>query len=315
LYLTTVLGFDSSYSHHLYDHRAFINQYWHGVYAYRILGRELVLATRRLLDHFGLFVHTTSTDLGQGKPTKDLFTAFVVVNGAALLTLTTLLYVANFATSEWALAYVTLVVLIVVSGYVVTPYDNLSYLWITASLLVVMQDNGWAWFPALLVAIVGTATRESFLVAVAASYGMLVARGGWRSVFSARDAGWWSTFALGVGFVSTYATLHWLVHPDPTSHALFMKVPLSFNWNSSSVVGVIICLLGAVTLYGTWPRITSAYRRPWRRARLTLWILSSPYLAACVLGGIWFEAPRLLMPLFLCEFMLRQAAVEVRIGS
>jgi hypothetical protein len=73
---------------------------------------------------------------------------------------------------------------------------------------------------------------------------------------------------------------------------------------SSAVAGVLV-VLGAGTLYATWPSLPRVLRSRWHRTRLLLWVLSMPYLAACFVGGIWFEAPRLVLPILLCEHVLR----------
>ena len=173
LHLVLTLGYDSSYSHQLYAREAFVGHYGHGVYQYRVLGRELVLAVGRVLRHFNLALHTTATDIGHGRPPADLFTAFVVVNGAAFVALAAVLYLVTVAAAtagdeDWRLSYVVVIVLVALSGYVVTPYDYLGYLFTVTAVVVALQPRPWAPPLCLLLAAGGTATRESFVVAVAA---------------------------------------------------------------------------------------------------------------------------------------------------
>jgi hypothetical protein len=145
--------------------------YDHHIYRFRVVGRELVLAVDRLLQHFNVVLHTTATDIGHGRPPADLFTAFVVVNGVAFVALATVLYLATANGDEWRLPYVVLVVLVALSGYVVTPYDNLGYLLTVAAVVVALQGRVWGPPLCLVLACVGTATRESFVVALAAVAG------------------------------------------------------------------------------------------------------------------------------------------------
>jgi hypothetical protein len=308
LHLVLTLGYDSSYSHQLYLRRLFLDQYEHHIYRFRVVGRELVLAVDRVLQHFNVVLHTTATDIGHGRPPADLFTAFVVVNGVAFVALATVLYLATAAGAEWRSSYIVVIVLVALSGYVVTPYDNLGYLFTVAAVVVALQGRWWAPPLCLVLACIGTATRESFVVALAAVAAVLLGRYGWRALVRLRDPVWWSAVALGAGWLGTYATLRIVLADSAESGSMWQTIPREFNWQMSSVVGIVFYVLGAWVLQMTWPALPAGEeRRRWRVMRLLLWILSIPYVAACFFGGIWFEAMRLLMPILLCEHVLRRA--------
>jgi hypothetical protein len=166
LHIATTLGYDSSYSHHLYAREAFLGQYRHGIYRYRVIGRELVLYVARLLEDLKFTLHTHATDIGHGRPPGDLFTAYVLVNGVAFVALAALLY--KTTDRGDSTPYLVLVVLVAMSGYVVTPYDNLSYLLMVTAVVVALRRRPWSWIACLPLAMAGTATRESFFVGVAA---------------------------------------------------------------------------------------------------------------------------------------------------
>lgn len=309
LHLVLTLGYDSSYSHQLYAREAFVGQYRHGVYQYRVLGRELVLAVGRVLHHFNVVLHTTATDIGHGRPPADLFTAFVVVNGVALVALASVLYLATVArpgAGDWRLSYVVLIVLVALSGYVVTPYDYLGYFFTVAAVVTALQPRSFAPPLCLVLACAGTATRESFVVAVAAVAAVLLGRHGWRALARWRDPLWWSGVALAAGWLGTYVTLRVVVGDEPGT-SLWMRMPRELNWQMSTPVALVFLALGMATLQLTWPALAGHARVGWRWTRLWFWILSAPYLAACVIGGIWFEALRLVLPVVLCEHVLRRA--------
>lgn len=322
LYAAVTVGYDSSYSHQLYDRAAFVAQYRHGIYRYRVVGREAVLFADRGLHHFHLALHTPAVDLARGGATWELFTAFFVVNGLAFVAWAALLYGATVGAersgqrAQWVAPYLVLVVLVAASAYVVTPYDTLSYLLVTAA--CVGAFRGWPWPALLVLAVVGTATRESFMVGVAA----VVAGAAWWPAAAApgrvrvRVRLRRAAAALAVGSVGTYVGLRALLH-DPREPATFWwHVPRALNGNMGSVVaGLLLALSGWVLWAALPPLRRSAAGSPgaaaqawYRRASLGLWVLSVPYLVLAAVGGIWFEALRLALPVLLCQYLLRWAA-------
>jgi hypothetical protein len=312
LHLVLTLGYDSSYSHQLYAREAFLYQYRHGVYRYRVLGRELVVAAGRVLEHLNLALYTLATDIGHGRPPADLFTALVLVNGVAFIALAVVLYVATAARdSDWRLPYVILIVMVALSGYVVTPYDNLGYLLTVSAVVVALVGRPWAPPMCLVLACAGTATRESFVVAAAAAAAALIGTHGCRAVARIRDPRWWSVAALGGGWLATYVTLRAVVPTDPElDTALSEAVVNELNWQMSSVLAVLFFVLGAWALQATYPALPRPAVSRWRLTRLLLWLFSAPYLAVAVAEGIWFEAMRLLMPVLLCDHVLRRAVAD-----
>ena len=312
LHLVLTLGYDSSYSHQLYARDAFLGQYENGVYRYRVLGRELVLAVGQVLQRFNVTLHTTATDIGHGRPPGDLFTAFVVVNGVSFVALAIVLYLVTAAAGDddWRLSYVVVIVLVALSGYVVTPYDNLGYLFTVAAVVVALRPRPWAPPVCLVLACAGTATRESVVVAVAAVAAALLAEHGVRAFVRLRDPAWWSAAALVTGWAGTYVVLRLVLGEDEPGTSLWMRMPRELNWQMSTPVALVFFGLGVATLQLTWPALTGTALRRWHLTRLALWILSAPYVAVCIIGGIWFETMRLLMPIVLCEHVLRRAVAD-----
>jgi hypothetical protein len=272
-----------------------------------------LLAVGRVLRHFDIALHTTATEIGHGRPPADLFTAFVVVNGVAFVALASVLYLVTVAAAgdeDWRLSYVVMIVLVALSGYVVTPYDYLGYLFTVTAVVVALQPRWWAPPVCLLLACGGTATRESFVVAVAAVAAALLGRHGWRALGRLGDPVWWSAAALAAGWLATYVTLRMVVGGDDPGSSLWQSMPRELNWQMSTPVVLVFSGLGACALYLTWPALAGTARARWRWTRVWLWALSVPYLAVCIVGGIWFETMRLLMPIVLCEHVLRRVVAD-----
>lgn len=83
---------------------------------------------------------------------------------------------------------------------------------------------------------------------------------------------------------------------------LFDPVSLRSNLTGHNLFGLILAFALVVGL-----RVASRASRgdptlPYERR--VLWLASAPYVTVCAVGGIWSEAPRLVMPLVLCEFLL-----------
>jgi len=319
LYLASTLGYVSAYSRVTFAKSAFLLQYRGGIYRYRILGTDAVLAVNYLVQHLGFNLATIPIDSLPFSSAYDLFTALVVLNGIAFVGFTVLLYVVTARNHRWVVSYLVLVALAIASAYVVTPYDDLSYLLLAALVLSGLADRPWSWPACLVLAAVGTADRESLFLGVAALAAILLSRSGAPvgiPDYEHRSAGRHdrlvaSTLAAIVGSVGTYFAVR-ILYADPTDHASFWQT-LAFkaNLTPSSLIAVIMVLLGGAVLVAELPRFgdrTGTLAARYHRATLYFWILSVPYLFVTVIGGSWFEAPRLLLPLGICQYLLRWSA-------
>ena len=297
IYMAISLGYDSKYSNRWYQRDVFLSVYdnHRDITRYRVVGRVLVLRTADLLNHFHLALRTPGTHDG------DVFTALVVVNGVGFIGLALLLYRRTAQRNGWLIPYLVMISLVAASAYVVTPYDQLSYV-LTAALCFALF--GARPRPPLVVgslAVLGVATRESVFIGVAAGAAATIAG---RALWTAQGR---RVLAAIVGGGATYVALHVLLPHAPDGSSLFRPEPLAHNWNQGSVVAFLITALGALALYAAYPASNDPW---WRQARLLLWLLSAPYMAVLYFGGLWFEAPRLAMPILLSEYLLRVASDE-----
>jgi hypothetical protein len=320
IYATVTLCLVSGYSMAFYNKQVFLHQYRHGIYRYRVLGTELLLLIGRITQHFNIHIETRAVVQTQGSEHWNLFTAFFILNGLAFLAFALLLYLVTVRDQRWLPPYLVLVVVTALGGYVVTPYDDLGYLTVASAVVVALTNRRWSWPICFLLAVVGTATRESFVVAVAALLAAIAARrtqnptdtGKARSQLAGRL--WAPTVAVGAGWLATYVGLKLIITEPRVSTTLWNPIPWSENWSQSSLIAAVVVLLFLYTLTTILPPFDEGHlvERQWyRRASSLLWVFSLPYLVVSIADGIWFEGLRLLLPVVICHYLLRWAAEDV----
>lgn len=278
--------------------RSPLHQYFTGVYRSRVLARELILGIANGVDR----------SLGRSgtAPSAGFVAGWTLVTGGGFLLAWWLLHVQlrRRAVSTGHLD-VVMAAAMAVSATVLTPYDFLSYALIVATVLAAHAGRSAA---AGLLAAAAVATRESGLLAIAiivASCVGIESRGGrsgaigaWRST-GRNIAGHRPLRAVALAGVTTYVVLK-AAYGDSRGFALFQHIPLRTNLTSGTVKPALIAA-GLVTA-GRWATPPPGAVL---RARLrVLWLLALPYFAVVAIGGVWLEAPRLVMPLVLGEALL-----------
>ena len=144
------------------------------------------------------------------------------------------------------------------------------------------------------------ATQETAFIAVAAVAVVRSPSGAIRDVLStiARDN---IVRGLAAISVATYAILHIALHePSGPKATLFEVIALRDNVGVGNLVVLALALMILVSLRlacRSTPNIGQNIRRR------TFWVLCIPYLAVCIVGGLWNEAPRLLLPVFIGELL------------
>jgi len=316
IYTTVSLAVVSTYSENTYNRSVFNFLYDGGVYRYRIVGRQLVLLVAALLDRAGWHLNTSATLVAQAGSSWDLFDAFVVVNGVAFIGLSFMLFRFTVRDESWSTAYIILITLVGLSAYVVTPYDFLSYLFIVAAFIVAIAARPWSWPVCFVLAVLGTATRESFVIGVVALVGVVMARPGGIHHFrkapqvNGGDPMLRAAISLILGSIATYVFLR-VALANPGDQGIFWNQSLlQLNMNMSSAVAVFIMATGSFALLSALPaRKVDADESgfDYQRATGYFWTLSIPYIAVTFITGAWFEALRLVLPLLLGQYLIRYA--------
>jgi hypothetical protein len=285
--LSTSLWMRSAYTSHVFHLQGFWGQYYSGVYRYRVLGRELLLSTYRLLaGHRADKPFPMPTD---PEATLLFYGAYVLVNAVFFffsnLGLLLLLGNWNKGISDLHIAlYFFVVFLLTLSMYTVTPYDQLAYFFMLVCFLSVRFRRSWVMYLVLgIAAIAGGLNRETEYLVTPAFLTI--------ALFTAPQnskrycyAGLYHLFL----FAGCYIGLR-LVLPGISTVAGGMT--LGGKWALPSLI-----VLGAL-FYISLCMATQRYRN--RKPALVLLLLSAPYLVTILLSGELREL-RLLMPLLLC---------------
>jgi len=286
-----------------FENRSSLNQYFRGVYASRVLGREsvvgLAIVAQFLLSHLGI-AHISGVMIG-----------WLLTNGTSFMMAALLMHrqVARLGAKP-TLLYGVLLVAMAISARVVTPYDLMSYTFI----LVVFQYaiRGARWRCAVLM-VLAVATRESTLLVIPM---IAISQVAWPSrdssgrfamlretirIFRSSVTLW----LLALVGMATYGTLK-LISFSSGEHPRFVQhVGASGHLGANNICGVLSALLMvAAVRWAAGFVSSSAYVSEMRNL---LWLLATPYLVICFIWGIWSEAPRLVMPLLIGEFLLTVA--------
>jgi hypothetical protein len=309
IYLASTVGFVSRYSSALYNRRHFLHQYDHGVYRYRVLGREAVLGAAHLANLLGLKVTSAAIALAQGHATWSLLSGETLFNGACFLFMCVVLYVHMARRPGWVAPYLVLVSVAGMAGYVVTPYDDLRNLLIVIAFVVAWRARWWAPLRCALLMGAAVATHEAAFVLLAGLAALIITTP--ISTGTSRPQVWRHhpltprLVAAAAGGIVTYVALHVALAPS-SGTTLIQHVRGVSNLNESGGWATIIAVLGAAAVLGALPRRPST---SFRHQALT-WtaVLALPYLVVAAVGGNLFEAPRLILPLVLVMFLVARAA-------
>jgi hypothetical protein len=285
--LATHLWMRSAYTSHVFHLQGFLEQYSSGVYRYRIVGRELLLSTYRLLsDHRKDQPFSMPTDT---EATLLFYAAYVLLNAVFFffsnLMLLLLLRDRKKGVSDLHLAlYLFVVLLLVLSAYTVTPYDQLAYFFMLICFLSVRIRRPLAMYLVLgIAAVVGSLNRESqYLVTPALlTVALFTTPEESRRYFY---AGLYHLFL----FAGCYLGLRIFLPGVPMVAA---GITLGGKWALPSLIVLITVFYCGVSM----AMREYANRRP----ALVLLLLSAPYIVTVLLSGELREL-RLLIPLLLC---------------
>jgi len=308
-YVVAIFAFSSTYSAPSLTSTQFSQQYWHGVYASRIVGRELTVLVYNVLSGLG----SPNPLLRLAPPWshgENYFSAVVIVNyvGLAVFTILIGLWLRKSTLLEVQVSHLMMgaIALVTASLYVVTPYDTLSFAFMVATLLLAFRGGRWQAL-ALPFVVLGCLTRESEFLAIA----LIVAVTVWRPSRVSR------TLALWVAAVSalTYVTVHlaYRAQGGLLEHGLTWYVAKNLHGEAQSYAGVIVAALaiGAwLVMYRRSGLASMPNQSDLRRIRLTFLALASPYILVVVDSGRWYESLRLLIPVLLADLFIPTSGID-----
>lgn len=175
LSLVVYYGFGTNYTGGVFHEAGFRQQYEHGIYKYRVLGPILLIKTYGFMKSEWLPAPITrgfSKTLPASTRILDeqadgLFyaayfiqnTFFLVLGSIVLYLLLTHRYPANASSVSSSQMIGTF--LMVITQYVVCPYDTLSYSLILLSFLLIVRPFRFSYLVLLLVLVINTLSRES----------------------------------------------------------------------------------------------------------------------------------------------------------
>jgi hypothetical protein len=291
--LVVYYGFATNYTGHVFNEAGFRAQYESGVFKYRVLGRELLLATHRLVNSQSfpaqvirkLFARTPAS-LATIDPQADptFYAAYFVQNTFFLVLSCILLYFLLSATAgpPVPVNYVVGVLLMGITQFAVCPYDTLSYSLLLLSFFLIMRVFRFS-FPLLAVVLcVGTLVRESAALALAFYFAYR-----YDEIASFRRRAL-SELALLIGaFVVTYGLLRVLLGSD---QAIWQELTLRANLTHfMPLTGIAAMPVVAYLLCAGSKRIRQCF---------IFLAASLPYLLAMVMVGHTWEI-RLWVPVWL----------------
>jgi len=283
----------------------FNEQYFNGIYRYRILGRDQYLFLYRFLQaHFKDRPYPLPRD-----PTATLLSygAFAISNGLYFalsnLILLSLMWVKGRGLLDRdLLLYLYYTLLLALSMAVVTPYDQLAYLLLLIGILGTRQRSMAAGSALIVIsAIAGTLNRETeFLLASFLATMAIVSP----APLAKR---YWIYLAIDMVLSSAiYAGLRLWV---PGKVKVIEYVTLGGIWAPESLLILIVLFAGAVVFaMGLHRNVRPAF---------VLLVMSSPYLFTIFTGGAVREL-RITIPILLCLFcvyLFLSRAAEVSVDE
>lgn len=275
------------------DPPSFSSQYYHGVYRYRLLGRDLVLG----LYHF-LQAHLLERPYPLPRDASGsflLYGALAISNGVYFavsnLLLLSLLWTRKTGLRDVELSlYFYYTLLVAMSMAVVTPYDQLAYLLLLIGILGV-RSRSVALGTSLVVisAVAGTLNRETeFLLA------SLLAT---MALFCPRTESKRYWMYLGVDLVISIGVYVGVRLAIPGNVQVIQNMTFGGKWAPESLLVLILLLCaGGVMAMRLYCDV---------RPAAVFLVLSLPYLLAVLIGGMFREL-RLMVPILLCILCIYQ---------
>lgn len=307
-------GFISNYTRGVFSVEGFESQYYHGIYRYRVLGRELIRLTHDILDWLlrwsGMLEHgvvqkiESSARLLDSQATAAFYLSYFTVN-TFFLCLYCLAHLWLVESNVLAIhrgnsnyLFLCNLLLVALSQYVVTPYDIPVYFFLILGISLILRHNARSMLLAGGIIAIGGLFRESITVLLAFTWALYTVRYGWRL-----HKAYLIPVALTLVYIAAYALLR-LVHG---SAVVVDQVLFPDNIDAQGAVGILFALV-------LFAFFALQYRRTEWRFILLFLFFALPYITAITIGGLPFEI-RLFLPLLLVSSLvpyLRVPTQQVR---
>lgn len=300
--ISTHLWLRSAYTSHVFHLEGFLNQYSSGIYRYRILGPKLLLTIHRFLaNHF--------TDQPFSMPTDEhatllFYGSYAVLNAISffLSNMLLLLFLWDWkgGISDLRLAsYFFLILVVALSTYVVTPYDQLAYFLMFVGFISVRVRTSWIGYLVLaFAAVAGGINRETEFLVTPALLTVAVFAPSTESKRYFR-AGLFHLVLFAACYLGIRAFL-------PGSATVVAGLTLGGKWPLESLVVVsALFYVGLMIVIREYAGF---------RPLVLLLILSAPYIATILIGGEIREL-RLLVPLLFCLFFVYIQLAQLKVAG
>jgi hypothetical protein len=296
-------GFTSNYTGGVFTVEDVIERYQGatGISRYRVLGPYLLLQIVGALQHLerALPIHAWNRNILVAVTPFDyhVYEGYVLLNGAAFVVWSVVLglHLRLVLGPRQALADLLLLTtqtVIALTAFTVTPYDHLSYLFITLLFCGFVAE-----YPSWLlvgVTVLGALTRESVVLAILAA-GATVGVPALVGPSSQRLRFW----LICAAFAATYLALRLALGFES---ALVETQMVGVNFQRIDVLSILGVTFGLIA--AMLPALFTSFSR-----RQCVFLLATlPYWAVILWSGIWFEA-RLYVPVFLGSVLI--AATEL----
>jgi len=296
----------SGYTFSTFDRSSFLRVYAHEHFRYRVLGRWLVLAVNDALAPLGLDARTRSTGIMtalerlQAGFSLQLYLSYFIVDTVGLIAFSVLLWrlLRRCPPAEAVSAYLLGLLPVLLSLYVVTPYDTTAYALLLASVVSFHSTSRRARAGLVLAVALGAITRETASLAI--PYFAVVA---WFGAPELRRERIVRAGAGALSFVVHYFGLRMLLGSD--SDRIFTGGSmLGYTMSSPrNLLGLLLAvLLSFVVSAAVQPAPSIAPSRR-RRALVALYAGLTPYIGVTLVTGMWAEL-RLAVPLILLHLVM-----------
>lgn len=291
-------GFGNIYSSRILNMQNFQEQFQSGIYQYRILSGYLLVWIYEILSTLPVDFQVFKLKFFADNSDPKMFLSFYLLNtfflclSAALMML--MMETRNFlgTSTEKIFAVATVVFSIVITQFVIVPYDISSYFFLLLFAWIFFkyyhhQSSLFLGLSAVTI-ILSTFNRESAAISVAFAATLLWSKFGWRRESVLPIA------LLGFSFLGTYLAMRFLAHSFATNDGNLLAQNLS---QPKNFLGILFWLV----FFGFTLLVSKNLEN--RKNILIFHLLSLPYVAMCFYSGIMYEV-RLYIPLFISGLLL-----------